>query len=345
MPSPPKSIGSFRAFTRFLLAAVYFLVARVMAERGARGFVSEDWAPLVEQAMFAFLLIVGYAGFGFALDRQIAGHLGSVGKQGLSRRTGWLGEIGLGVAFGWAIAVACVLPLVVFGGIALHFTFSAGAFVWLLADAAFFAFATLAVQVAFRGYPLQSATRAIGELPAVLVLSVLYGIMQAWLPGASRASLCVQVVLGLLLSLAYVRTRALWLPWGLHFSWIASRALLFGLPIHGVTSHSPVVQGDALASYALSGGGFGLDGSWTAFVVLLVAMPFLYRATRDLSFIYNAPVLEPAGLEVDLDAAAKRQHEAATRPEQPEIKPLVQILPVISAHPLPPASELDGPRD
>jgi hypothetical protein len=176
------------------------------------------------------------------------------------------------------------------------------------------------------------------------MLAVLFGISQAWLPGASHASMGVQIALGLLLAMAYLRTRALWLPWGLHFGWVASRALLFGLPVHGESSHSPVVQGDSMGSYNLSGGGFGLDGSWVAFVVILVAMPFLYRATRDLSFIYNAPVLEPGGLEVDLDAVAKRQHEAATRPDQPEIKPLVQILPISTAAPLPVAQDLDSPR-
>ncbi len=73
-------------------------------------------------------------------------------------------------------------------------------------------------------------------------------------------------------------------------------------------------------------------------------MPFLYRATRDLSYKYNAPVLEPAGIPVDLDAAARAQHQAATRDDAPEVKPLVQILPAGSPPP-PLASDLDGPRD
>jgi hypothetical protein len=72
-------------------------------------------------------------------------------------------------------------------------------------------------------------------------------------------------------------------------------------------------------------------------------MPFVYRATRDLSFQYNAPVLEPGGIPVDLDAAARRQHEAATRPDMPEVKPLVQILPAGSPPP-PLAADLDTPR-
>jgi uncharacterized protein len=160
------------------------------------------------------------------------------------------------------------------------------------------------------------------------MLAVLYGILNAWLPGASRASLGVNIALGLLLAMAYLRTRALWLAWGLEFGWEASRALLFGLPVRGVSTHSPLLQGLPMTAVGLSGGDFGLDGSWMAFAAILLAMPFLYRATRDLSYQYNAPVLEPGGVPVDLEAAARRQHEAATRPAAPETPALVQILPV-----------------
>ena len=340
-PLRNESISPLRASWRFLLAALYFFLARVLADHGARGLVSEDWIPLVSQAMFSFLLLLGFAGFGFALDRQLQ----PISQQGFALRKGWLGEAGLGVAIGWAIAVVCVLSLVIFGGIALHFTLSLESFGWLAADAAYFALATLAIQIAFRGYPFQCAIRAIGEFPAALILAVFYGMLHAGLPGASHASLAVSILLGLLLAMAYLRTRALWLPWGLHFGWVASRALLFGLPVNGVSSHSPVVQGDPLGSLSLSGGEFGLDGSWFAFIVLLLAVPYVYRATRELSFVYNAPVLVPGGIPVDMDAAARLQHESATRPETPEVKPLVQILPAAPAAPPPVAKDIDQPRD
>lgn len=81
----------------------------------------------------------------------------------------------------------------------------------------------------------------------------------------------------------------------------------------------------------LTGGGYGLDGSWTALLVLLLALVVVYRATRDLDFRYNAPVLVPGGIPVDLDAAARRQHEAAMGPETPAPPSLVQIQPVAAA--------------
>ena len=120
-----------------------------------------------------------------------------------------------------------------------------------------------------------------------------------------------------LLSAAYLRTRALWVSWGLNFGWKASRALLFGLAVSGVSSHSPVVQGDPMGPFWLTGGAYGLDGSWLACLVLLAALPVVFRVTRDLDYRYNAPVIVPGGIPVDLDAAARAQHEAAMGPAAP----------------------------
>jgi hypothetical protein len=141
----------------------------------------------------------------------------------------------------------------------------------------------------------------------------------------------VAVALTLVLSTAYLRTRALWMSWGINFGWKASRALVFGLAVSGTNHHSPVVQGDPMGPFWLTGGGYGLDGSWLAFFVLLAAIPMVYRLTRDLDFKFNAPEIVAGGIAVDLDAAARRQHEAAMG--EPAPPPLVQIAPIAPVAP------------
>jgi len=139
--------------------------------------------------------------------------------------------------------------------------------------------------------------------------------------------------LSLLLSTAYLRTKALWLSWGLNFGWKASRALLFGLAVSGVNSHSPVVQGDPMGPFWLTGGGFGLDGTWVAFAVLFAGLLVMFRVTRDLEFKDNAPVIVSGGIPVDMDAATRKQHEAAMGPVEPAAPILVQIAPVATPPP------------
>ncbi len=317
-----KSGGWLRAYIEFVVAVFYFFLARMLAHHAAQGLIQDDWNPLIEQTMLAFLLIVGYASMGFWLEREPH----PIGGQGFPVRDGLTTEIGMGMATGWGLAVVCVLPIVAFGGISIVWAGDLGSWGWLAADAAFFAMAALVEEVAYRGYGFQRFERALGPVGASLGFAAYYGLVQSMILGSNHASFAVSIALGLLLSTAYLRTRALWLSWGLNFGWKASRALLFGLAVSGDSSHSHVVQGDPMGPFRLTGSAYGLDGSWLAFAVILFAIPVVFRITRNLDYRYNAPVLKPAGIPVDLDAAARAQHEAAMGAAEPAAPSLVQIF-------------------
>src|ERR1035438_8402326 len=147
MNTPHANGSRVRAYAQFIAAVLYFFVARSLARRGALGLATEPWRPLVEQAMLVFLLLLGYAAFGYWLDRQMH----PLSEQGLPRRQGWLSEAGVGLAVGWALAVVCVLPMLAAGGIAIVLSTQVSAWGWLTADAAFFALAALGAVSAFRG--------------------------------------------------------------------------------------------------------------------------------------------------------------------------------------------------
>lgn len=326
-PAPSVPDSRLRAYGQFLAALFYYFLARAIARRGAMGLAAEAWRPVVEQAMLLFLLLLGFAGIGFALNRQMQ----PISEQGLPRRHGWTRELGMGLAVGWSAALTCFMVLVIGGGVAIRLQLGSSAWGWLLVNLAFFALLTLGEEVAFRGYAFQRFARAVGSAGAVLGFSLLYAFLQAMAMGTTRASIAVSFVLNLVLSTAYLRTRALWVSWSLNFGWKATRALLFGLAVGGDSSHSPLVQGDPMGPFWLTGGGFGLEGSWLAFVVLLLLLPALYAVTRDLDFQHNAPELIPGGIPVDIDAAARRQHEAAMgAANEPAAPSLIQISPLPS---------------
>jgi uncharacterized protein len=318
--------GRLRAYMEVFAAVLYFFLARALAHLGAQGLVSEDWSPLVEQAMLVFLLLIGYAAMGFWLDREAH----PISDQGLPRRQGFPREAAIGLATGWGLALVCVLPLLAIGGVAISFSTQKHSWGLLAADAAFFALLALGEESAFRGYGFQRFIRALGPVAASVGSAAYYAWVQQ-IPGSGSASFLVWLALGLLLTTAYLRTRALWLGWGLNFGWKASRALVFGLAVNGDRSHSPVVQGDPMGPFWISGGGIGLDASLVALLVLLAALPVLFRITRELDFRYNAPILVPGGIPVDLDAAARAQHEAAMGPSEPASPVLVQIAAVAPA--------------
>jgi len=323
--SAPQRSRKLRSYLEFIAAVLYYFVVRAFARNAAIAIQRDAWQPLVEQLLFVVLLILGYAAFGALFDRQAR----SIAAQGLPLRSGWAGEIGIGAAIGWGAVVVCVLPMMLIGGIAIVITAQHAAWGWLAADAAYFALLALGEEVAFRGYGFQRFAEVVGPSGAAFGFALFFAIMRAIQPGSTNASIAISVVFSFLLTTAYLRTRALWVSWGLNFGWKASQALIFGLTVTGVSSHSPVIEGNPMGPFWLTGGGYGLDASWWACVVLLMTFAVLYRATRDLDFRYNAPVFEPAGIPVDLDAAARRQHDAAMGPAaEPAAPGLVQILPV-----------------
>ncbi len=321
MTEPAYKRNRLRAYLQFVAAILYYFVARSVAAHAAQGLVAEAWQPLADKAMLVFLLLFGYAGMGIWLDRQFD----PISAQGFPWRKGWLRETGMGLATGWAIALACVVPMMIVGGIEISFSTRGSDWGWLAIDGSFFALWALAEEIAFRGYPFQSFVRALGPAGATLGFAAIYAILQAITPGSNHASFGVALAFSLLLSTAYLRTGALWVSWGLNFGWKASRALVFGLAISGVASNSPVVQGNPMGPFWLTGGAYGLDGSWLACLVLLAALPVVFRITSDLNFRYNAPVIVPGGIPVDLDAAARAQHEAAMGQAAPTAPALVQI--------------------
>jgi uncharacterized protein len=322
--SAPERRGKLRAYLEFIAAVLYYFVVRSFAHNVSIAIQRDAWQPLVEQLLFAALLILGYAAFGALFDRQPR----SIAAQGLPLRRGWTGEIGIGAAIGWGAVVVCVLPMLLIGGIAVVITAQRTAWGWLVADAAYFALLTLGEEVAFRGYGFQRFAMVVGSSGAAFGFALFYAIMRTLQPGSTNASIAISVVFSFLLTTAYLRTKALWVSWGINFAWKASQALIFGLTVTGISSHSPIIEGNPMGPFWLTGGGYGLDASWWACLVLLVAFAALYRATRELDFRHNVPVFEAAGIPVDLDAAARRQHETAMgQAAEPAGPGLVQILP------------------
>ena len=307
------------------MAGVVFWFAQGIAAGAAHGLSSGKWAELMYRCALLFLLLTAFWAMGYAFQGQRM----PLKSMGLVRRPTALQEFGVGAALGWGAMVACVLPMALVGGITITLWTGPRQFGLLLLDLAILLVASLAEEVAFRGYPFQRLIDAMGPTMATLVLSAVFALVHAGNPDSSGGSILVTVLAGWLLSLAYLHTRALWLPWGLHFAWNASMGILFGLPISGLRMFSSVISSNPHGPLWLTGDGYGPEGSAVAAVVLLVSMVVLVRVTRDYAYQYAQPVIIPGGIPVDIDAAAQRQHEEAmASPAEIAMPKLVQIAPL-----------------
>lgn len=266
----------------FVIAVVYYIVARGVASVAASGLASGHWFDFADRAILLFLFIVGFAAMGYAGQKQFH----PVIAMGLGLRPGGRREFALGAAIGWAGVAVCALLIAVFGALVVFFYVGWQQFALIPLDLAILLIASLAEEVAFRGYPFQRLSDATNPFFAMLLLSVLYALAHITNPGASPASFLVTMFAGWLFTIAYLRTRALWLGWGIHFAWNASMAVLFGLPLSGTTRFSPVITSTAIGSTWLTGFDYGPEGSAVGIVVMLALIPLTFWATRRLSEQY-----------------------------------------------------------
>lgn len=340
---PVNSVRPIRSLAWFFIAVIYYVLAKSIADIAASGLSSGDWFYFVDRSILLFLLILGFAGMGYVGQHQHE----PVKEMGLPLRPGWRREFALGSAIGWGGITACALLIAIFGGMVVVFYIGWRAFALLPLDVATLLIASLAEEVAFRGYPFQRLIEATNPFIATLLLSVVFAVIHMQNPGASVASTIVTFFAGCLFSVAYLRTRALWVCWGMHFAWNASMAVLFGLPLSGLTQFSPVISSTAIGPTWLTGFDYGPEGSVVGIVVVVGLIIVTLYSTGDLKHQYAQPVIVAAGIPVDIDAISRRQHEAAMGPSQPASPQIVQIAGV-QPQPLQSAAEnkdLEHPKE
>lgn len=226
---------------------------------------------------FLFSLLGGFALMLYLLDRERGDLLGAMGLK--LDRTALRDSLG-GGALGAGMVALSVAVIGIAGRVEFHWTGGGGRVVLAILVASYItAVAAMAEEVAFRGYPFQRLVEGVGPVGGIVVLSVLFGAIHLGNPHASLWGFLNTIEVGALLAVAYLRTRSLWMPWGLHFAWNLTLGMGFGLPVSGITDFAVAVQGTADGPEWLTGGSYGIEASLIGSVVILLGFFVLLRMT------------------------------------------------------------------
>ncbi|MEV7972942.1 type II CAAX endopeptidase family protein [Cellulomonas sp. NPDC089187] len=186
-----------------------------------------------------------------AVDRSTAG-------------LGWGGLLGLGFM---SVTVAAIA----LGG---EVTFTrGGAISAVLGAVGFWIVVGVGEELLFRGAVFRLVEERVGSAWALAVSAVLFGAVHLANPDASLwGAVAIACEAGVMLGAAYLVTRSLWLPIGVHIAWNFAQGTLFGASVSG----SGIDTGTVLTSTMegpqwLTGGSFGPEASVVA-VVLGAAM-------------------------------------------------------------------------
>ena len=213
---------------------------------------------------------------------------------GLHINTASVRNLLLGLAFGGGCAALMLwVPLLAGSG---HLDLHANStFTWpsLLFYLVALFFAAAGEEMIFRGYAFQLLIEKIGPFATVLPIGVLFGLMHGGNPNVSWLGVLNTMLWGILLGYAFLRSRDLWLPIGLHFGWNAVLPL-FGVNLSGLTIEVSryVYRWDLLPLW--SGGDYGPEGGLLATIFATALFFALAKApvavqTAAIAAVLNEP--------------------------------------------------------
>jgi CAAX protease family protein len=201
---------------------------------------------------------------------------------GCSLQPGWLKDLGIGSALGAASLMLAALLATATRGV--HFSIdpvSAGSIgKTLVVSALVFVFAAAAEEVLFRGYPLQTLTRANLPWPGVVLTSLVFASAHLANPNiVPRLTFLNTALAGVLLAVGYLRTGGLWFAIGWHWSWNWMQGAVVGLPVSGINRIAPAPLLQAMNSGPdwLTGGAYGIEGGAACTIALLISTLVIWR--------------------------------------------------------------------
>ena len=259
-----------------LSQALLFLGLGVVLHRSALDVMKSNWGVVAGHgSILISALLMGWA-CGALLEELPWRALGC------SPHPGWLRDFGIGSALGTAtLFIAALLTAITRG---VHFRFDAAGprmiGQTLAVSLLLFVFAAAAEEMLFRGYPLQTLTRANLVWLGVFLTSVPFAAVHLNNPHAVPGFTFVNTALaGVWLAVAYLRTRSLWLPLALHWSWNWAQASLLGFPVSGIEQIAPAPLFLAINAGPdwLTGGAYGIEGGAACTVALLISTLVIWR--------------------------------------------------------------------
>lgn len=188
---------------------------------------------------------------------------------------GWFKDLILGLIFGAAALMLAVLIAYLGGGLSFQSNQTNGSSAILLTlsiSLVVFVVGAAFEEMLFRGYVLQTFARAKMAWFAILLTSLFFGAGHFDNSNADYLSTVNTILAGIWFSLAFLKTRTLWLPFGLHLAWNWFQGAIFGIEVSGITSltTAPLLQEIDRGPAWLTGENYGIEGGVAATVSLII---------------------------------------------------------------------------
>lgn len=155
--------------------------------------------------------------------------------------------------------------------------FSSGTgFDGLTAAIAFNLATAMGEELVFRAMLFRIAEQVAGTTVAIVVSAAIFGLLHAANPGATAFGIgALTIEFGIMMALAYVLTRNIWLAVGIHMAWNFTQGYVFGVEVSGVSQPYSILETSVAGPDLLTGGTFGPEASILALGISAIASAVL----------------------------------------------------------------------
>jgi hypothetical protein len=272
--------GNLRPIWRFFLSLILVILTYAVAYLLAgevRDLIPQAWAWYGFLFPFQLLALLG----SFKVMTRVFEHK-PLGVVGLAFHPEWVKELCVGLGIGGIMMVSVggaegLLALARFARNPLparaELAYGSGLFLVLLISAT-------NEELAFRGYPFQRLVESLGPVGAVAVSSACFGLAHLGNPHHTWISTVNTMLVGVPFSIAYLRTRSLWMPVGMHFTWNYVQGFVFGLPVSGFAFPHSLLKAQVQDAAWLTGADYGPEGGLLSTAIFVGAGICLLFSSR-----------------------------------------------------------------
>lgn len=279
-----NDLGRIRSGWRAIIFLIPFIVISICLSVVVSGILLITSTDLEKH----HALVLGLSGLVSLVPAVVLGWLCGSLLEGLPFRAlgcwfteGWWKNLAVGCLVGSVSIAIAVLIAEVGGG--LNFTFdianSGQTIIESLAiSLAVFALAAAFEESLFRGYVLQTLNRAgLGWL-AIALTAIFFGLVHLGNPGANAISTANTMLAGVWFGVAYLKTRDLWFPFGIHLIWNWMQGSVFGIEVSGLTdiTPAPVLTEIDRGPAWLTGEHYGIEASIACTIAILISIALIY---------------------------------------------------------------------
>jgi membrane protease YdiL (CAAX protease family) len=246
--------------TRVILLGAFVLALMAWTESRMMAFEDRPVIGVGIAVVIALVVLGAYAAWGRFIERRDVTELA---LPGAGR------EWAIGALIGAGLYTGCVLLLMLLGMYRIE---GLNPLAFMIPAAAMAVKSGVFEELLFRGVLFRSVEQMAGSWIAIIVSSLVFGLLHLINPGATLAgAIYIAIEAGLLLAAAYLVTRRLWIAIGFHMAWNYVQSAVFSGIVSGGVTLPGLFQARIEGSTFFTGGSFGMEQSVFALVLCTTA--------------------------------------------------------------------------